>query len=252
MSKMIAVWGTPNSGKTAFALKLAESIYLSERRRKPMIMVVLTDVISPSIPVLFPNVRSEDVYSIGDLLAKPTLSVDDVFSYMLSIRGKDNIGILGYKEKEHCHSHPEYTREKVKSLFSILLANTDYVIVDCMSDPRQSLLSDEALLESDQSIWMVTPDLKCMSYSLSQTHRLIQSGWLKPNRVAVINNMIDGVPMSNSDMRTLQGKSSVALPFSAALLEQATEGTMSEELRDRKFMNVVRMVAEAVNVGKGG
>lgn len=252
MSKMIAVWGTPNSGKTAFSLKLAESIYATERRRKPMIMVVLADVISPSIPVIFPNMRSEDVYSIGDLLAKPSLSVEDVFSYTMSLRGRENIGILGYKEKEHCHSHPEYNREKAKSFFGILLANTDYVIVDCMCDPLASVMTDEALTEADQTIWLSTPDLKCLSYSMSQTPHFIQAGWLKPNRISVINGSNNGVAMSVSDVRTPVGKASFTLPFSSALYEQAEEGRMSEELRDRKFMGVIRMIAEAADVGKGG
>ena len=49
MGKIIAVWGTPNSGKTAFTMKLAGHLYETGRRRQTKVVAVLTDVIAPSI-----------------------------------------------------------------------------------------------------------------------------------------------------------------------------------------------------------
>ena len=54
MGKIIAVWGTPNSGKTAFTMKLAGHLYETGRRRQTKVVAVLTDVIAPSMPVVFP------------------------------------------------------------------------------------------------------------------------------------------------------------------------------------------------------
>ena len=48
MGKIIAVWGTPNSGKTAFTMKLAGHLYETGRRRQTKVVAVLTDVIAPS------------------------------------------------------------------------------------------------------------------------------------------------------------------------------------------------------------
>ena len=54
MGKLIAVWGSPDSGKTTFSVKLAEALY-NRSRGKSAVIVVFTDIVTPSIPVIFPN-----------------------------------------------------------------------------------------------------------------------------------------------------------------------------------------------------
>lgn len=246
MGKMIAVWGTPNSGKTALSIKLAESLYLSEKRKKLAIVVVLCDVVAPSIPVVFPNNHSDEIYSIGDLLAKTTLTADDIFAYTMSIRGKENLGILGYKDNENCHSHPAYNRDKAMTFYNILRANTDYIIVDCMTDPDMSILTETALTEADKTVFLSTPDLKCLSYSMSQLPHFITRGYIKPTQLSVMNVPFDGHAMPVADARSHLGKIVFTLPYSSALSEQSVEGRIGEELRDRKFMQVVQMIVERV------
>ncbi len=246
MGKMIAVWGTPNSGKTAFSMKLAEALYASEKHRKLMIMVVLTDVVTPSIPVIFPNYRSDDVYSIGGLLAKTTLTADDVFSYTTFLRGRENLGVLGYKDSENSHSHPDYTQAKAETMFNILRASTDYVIVDCMCDPDGSVLTETALLGADQTIWLATPDLKAMSYTLSHKNIFTSRGLMRPTQVACINVPVQEFAMPIADAKAHLGKIQYTIPFSLALAEQSVEGSMGEELHDRKYMQSVRMIMEKV------
>ena len=155
MGKIIAVWGTPNSGKTAFTMKLAGHLYETGRRRQTKVVAVLTDVIAPSMPVVFPLYRSEDIYSLGELLAKTTITADDIFSYTTLLRGRENFGVLGYRDKENAHSHPAYTGEKALSFLNILAANTDYVLVDCMSEPEDSILTQTALATADSSVRLV-------------------------------------------------------------------------------------------------
>jgi len=246
MGKMIAVWGTPNSGKTAFSMKLAESLYQSGRRKQVKVVVVLTDVTAPSMPVVFPMYRSDDIYSLGDLLAKTTITADDIFSYTTLIKGKENFGVIGYKENENSHSHPEYNQEKAKSFLNILAANTDYAIIDCMTNPADSILSETALLEADKSIRLTTPDLKCLSYAMSQSKHFMSIGYMPQTQITVINTPVQAFAMPVSDVRGHLGKISFTLPFSSALAEQSLEGTVSEELKDRHFMQVVGMIAEKV------
>ena len=54
MSKMIAVWGAPNCGKTTFSVKLAETIYRSSGG-KSAVIVVFADSLTPTLPVVFPK-----------------------------------------------------------------------------------------------------------------------------------------------------------------------------------------------------
>ena len=246
MGKMIAVWGTPNSGKTTLSMKLAESLYLQEKRRKLMIMVVFTDSTTPSVPVIFPNYRDEEIYSIGALLAKTNLTVDDVFSYTTFAHGKDNQGFLGYKGAENIHSHPAYTREKAELMFDILKTNTDYVIVDCMCRPNDSLLTDVALKGADRIIWTEAPDLKSISYTLSQKTILAAQGYMRNDMVSIIHTVSSDFVMPVDAIKACIGHVDYVLPYSSSLALQCVEGTVGENLNDRKYMKAIARVAERV------
>ena len=50
--KIIAVWGSPASGKSTFAVKLATAIY---DNFESTVIVLFTDLETPMIPVIFPN-----------------------------------------------------------------------------------------------------------------------------------------------------------------------------------------------------
>ena len=115
MGKLIAVWGSPDSGKTTFSVKLAEALY-NRSRGKSAVIVVFTDIVTPTIPVIFPNFRSEDVFSVGTILTKPDFFADDVVSNMVMTKDRMNLGYLGYKDSENHHSYPEYTDKKAMRL----------------------------------------------------------------------------------------------------------------------------------------
>ena len=61
MAKSIAVWGAPNSGKTTFATKLARAIY---DEYQSTVIVVYADMETPALPVVFPNYKKEDLFSV--------------------------------------------------------------------------------------------------------------------------------------------------------------------------------------------
>ena len=67
MAKTIAVWGSPYSGKTTFATKLARSIY---EEYQSTVIILYTDMETPTLPVIFPNEKSENMTSIGKALAE--------------------------------------------------------------------------------------------------------------------------------------------------------------------------------------
>ena len=75
MSKLIAVWGTPDSGKTTFATKFARSIY---EEYQSTVIVVYADNETPTLPVIFPNYKKEDMFSVGAALAKTDVTQEDV------------------------------------------------------------------------------------------------------------------------------------------------------------------------------
>ena len=61
-AKIIAVWGSPNSGKTTLATKLATAIY---DNYQATVVVLYCDLETPALPVIFPNEKAEDLGSVG-------------------------------------------------------------------------------------------------------------------------------------------------------------------------------------------
>ena len=62
MGKLIAVWGSPASGKTTFSVKLAETLYRSRGKAGCSVIVVFTDSVTPTLPVVFPGYKPEDIF----------------------------------------------------------------------------------------------------------------------------------------------------------------------------------------------
>lgn len=69
-------------------------------------------------------------------------------------------------------------------------------------------------------------------------------GYMPPTQITVMNTPNQTFAMPVADARSHLGKIAVTLPFSAALAEQSLEGSMSEPLKDRHFMQAVGMIAE--------
>lgn len=164
MAKFIAVWGSPNSGKTTFATKLGRCIY---EEYQSTVIVLYTDNETPTLPVIFPNYKKEDVFSIGVSLSKTELTQEDIIKQIVTVKGKQNLGFLGFIDGENKYTYPSFDESKVRSLFNILSTLADYIIIDCTSSLTNPL-SKVAIKESDEVIRLATPDLKSVSYYSSQ------------------------------------------------------------------------------------
>ena len=93
MSKLIAIWGAPNSGKTTFATKLALSIYESF---SSTVLELLCQNETPALPVLFHTVTNlyqsvlntvgiSLILAIGFSAALPVLIAILAVSFILSL-----------------------------------------------------------------------------------------------------------------------------------------------------------------------
>lgn len=243
MGKLIAVWGTPESGKSTLSMKLAEAIY-SRSRGKSIIIVVFTDIVTPTLPVVFPNLRSEDIFSVGSVLSKPDFFADDVVSNIVMTKRRMNLGYMGYKDGENRHSYPEYTEMKAKHFYDVLVGIADYVIVDCMAMPDFSLLTRVALKNADQTVRLSTPDLKCISFRMSQMKIFTSHGYLRDTDIAVMNIPRQELNLSAADARTHLGKIEFTIPYCPGIVEQYMEGVLYEEMKDKKFMQTVTAIVE--------
>ena len=62
---VLAVWGSPGSGKTTVAVKLAK--YLADRKRN--VSLLLCDMTAPMLPCICPPGELESEHSLGSILA---------------------------------------------------------------------------------------------------------------------------------------------------------------------------------------
>ena len=238
MGKLIAVWGTPESGKSTLSMKLAEAIYHHFRERRSVVLF-FTDDIAPVIPVIFPNYKYDDS-SIGAILSKPDFFADDIAANFIIPKGHTNLAFLGYKAGENTHSYPTYTIAKAKYFYDVLLSLSDYVIIDCMADPDANALTKAALGRADRTKLMSTPSLKSISYQISQNKLFAAAGYIKKEDISIVN-------IARHELLTQDTKAGkYTLPYSAAFMEQYMEGGLISPLKDKRYMQVLRAIVEEV------
>lgn len=235
MSKVIAIGGSPSSGKTTTALKLAQELYVSSH--KPVLFVSV-DMTVPAMGFLFPHRKEGDLFSLGKVLDKTDVYPDDVVRNMVIAEEMPNLGYLGFKVGENKYSYPRPTEDKVFQLFSSMRKLAAYTVVDCISD-CSDLLSAIARRQADLRIQVVSPDMKCMAYSLSH-------GELFAEALQIMNIPDRDVYLPIADMREHFGRVSFTLPYSHALKQQAITGTLSHKMSDRLYRGVMAGVAKAV------
>ena len=163
--KIIAVWGSPHSGKTTFATKLATAIYSSF---ESTVITLYTDLQTPMIPVLFPFDKPEDLGSIGYPLSRTEVEQSDIINNLVTVKEMQNFGFLGYRTGENRYTYPKFGKAKAEDLLNALCKLADYLIVDCTSDLEGNILAQTAIEKADQIIRLSSPNLCSISFFLSQ------------------------------------------------------------------------------------
>ena len=102
MVKMIAVWGSPNSGKTTTAIQLA--LALAEKTGRS-VLTLFADNITPVLPVIYPTDNTLSSTSFGKILAIAEPTNEDILRFICSDRNSTNCFFLGYGEGENVFSY---------------------------------------------------------------------------------------------------------------------------------------------------
>ena len=242
MSKLIAVWGSPNSGKTTLAVKLALHIY---SKCKAMVTVVSADDRSPALPVIFPNKKADEMFSIGVPLSKPEITHYELLKNIVTVKGKSNLGFLGYIDGENRFTYPAYDNFKAESMYKVLKSIADIVIVDCTSD-IQNTLTVTALKNANAVLRIANPELKSVSFFASQLPLLSDPIYKRDQHIICINSTDNTIyePV-NESVSHFKG-ADFLFPFSKEIKNQYATGALTENLKDKKFNAVLEKLAEEV------
>ncbi|MBQ7725820.1 MAG: hypothetical protein IJT66_01610 [Clostridia bacterium] len=237
MSRVIAVYGSPESGKTVTALKLAQEIY---ERKKNRVLFVSPDLTVPMMGYVFPHCKASELYSLGEVLDRTDIGKEDILKQIVTVKTMENFGYLGFKAGENRYSYPHPTEDKIAQLFARLREIAEYIVLDCVSDPAD-FISAMCLKEADDCLQIISTDLKGMVYHLSNN-----AGITLKHRQTVLNIKEKDIVLATEEIGAVFGKTDFTLPYSFALKKQTYTGTLSERLSDPKYRKAMKTVARAV------
>ncbi|TCL57656.1 AAA domain-containing protein [Kineothrix alysoides] len=164
---MLAVVGSPSSGKTTISIKLAVEI----AKKKKNVIVVCADPFAPPVPFLL-TADTEQNTSLGALLTAPTLTQNKILEACVLVPSSEHISLLGYCLGENPMSYPKVTRERVIDFLVSLRHLADYVILDCTAVFEADIFSILAMELADRVLRMGTSNLRGISYYRSHAGML--------------------------------------------------------------------------------
>jgi len=242
LSKIIAVWGSPNSGKTNFAVKLALSI---AENKIASVLVLFCDSQTPTLPIVFPNKKADEIFSVGVPLSKTEILQSEILKNIVTIKSKSNIGFLGYKDGENQYSYPKYDKAKATDLLTVLKSMVDYVIVDCTSSFKD-LLSITALEMADNVFQFATPDMKSICFFSSQLPLYADQKYKFDEHIVILNILDKELYTPIEDVKTHFKNVEFMLPFCSEIRRQEMNGELIKDLSDKKYASVLKAVKDRV------
>ena len=221
---MLAVWGSPGSGKTITAVKIAKML----SARKKNVILLLCDMAAPMLPCICPADALESNGSLAGVLAAARISENLIKHNLVTFKRNSCLAVLGLLERQNEYSTPPFTQKQVVELLDGLRQIAPYVIVDCGSYIANDILSAVALMEADSVLRLANCDLKSIGYLSSQLPLLRELHWDEDKQYKAASNI---KPLQAADrIGKVLGSVAFQLPHSQELEEQYLEGTLLNDL----------------------
>ena len=235
--QIVALWGSPGSGTTLTAVKIAREL----ASRKKSVMLVLGDSETPSVPLLLP--QTDAGKSLGHLLSLPSVSQTDLFRHCVPVG--TSLSLMGYMYGENEKTWPEYSEQRAREFLDILRDSADYAVIDCPHHLLSSILTAVALEQAGRVLRVVNADIKSVVFVKSQRPFLAESRFRWEDHISVINNVL---PFQ--DVRTYEetfGGKAYTLPHLSALQRQYDEYRLLEPMAGKEgklYETVIRKIIE--------
>lgn len=226
---LLAVWGSPGSGKTAAAVKIA--VCLAERGRQ--VILLLCGSAAPELPCLCP---APEPRSLGSVLAAAHVTRNLLRNHLVS-SPLETLRLLGMRRGENARSYPPGGAAQAGELLDCLRAEADCVICDCAASLAEDALSLRALLEADRVLRLSPGGAKAASFFASQLPLLREEG-----RQHGRHWLVSVGPGS-------RGKGDFSLAFPPELERQRASGSLLSPLTarsSRAFLRTVEAICREV------
>lgn len=240
---VLAVWGSPGSGKSTVAAKLAK--YLADKKKN--VVLVLCDMTAPMIPCICPPSDLECERSLGSILSAAHVTEPLVKYNMITHKKMSYLTLIGMLKGENEYTYASYSKVQAQELIDSLRKIAPFVIIDCGSYIANDILSAVSLLESDSVLRLANCDLKSISYLSSQLQLLQNSNWDTDKQYKVASNIKSNHGIDH--MAGALGSVSFILPYSEELEEQYLAGNLFADMslkNSRAFRKEIEKIAKEV------
>jgi len=183
--QVLAVWGSPGSGKTTVSVRLAK--YLADQKKN--VALLLCDMTTPMLPCICPPAELECERSLGSILAATHITDTLIKQNCITHKKMSYLTIIGMLKGENAFTYPPYTQELAAELIDHLRDIVPYIIIDCGSAIANDILSAVSLLKADTVLRLVNCDLKSISYLSSQLPLLKDQKWDADKQYKVASNI---------------------------------------------------------------
>ena len=238
--KVVAVMGSPGSGKTTASIKMA----LELASHKKNVIVVFCDPFTPVIPFVVPWTGEQA--SIGALLTAPSLTQKMILDSCITIKDQEYISLIGYHLGDSLMAYPQITRERAVDFFVCLRHLSDYIIIDCAAVYEADVLSLVAMELSDRMIRIGTSNLRGISYFESRKIMLSDRRFGPEKQLHIIGNLKAGQEWEAVSEQ--YGGVAGILPYNAELDQQYDELSLFEMLRDKEAALYSNEIRKLINL----
>lgn len=221
---VLAVWGSPGSGKTTTAVKIAKQL----ADKKCNVVLLLCDMTAPMMPCVCPGAELECERSLGSILAATHVSESLVKHNCTTHKKLGHLTMLGMLKGENEYTYPPYSEVQAKELIACLREIAPFVVIDCGSYIANDILSAVALMEADSVLRLANCDLKSVSYLSSQLPLLKDNKWDADKQYRTAANV--KIYEAGGQIGQALGSVAFTLPHSDELEAQYLAGDMLADL----------------------
>ena len=240
--QILAVWGSPSSGKTLASAKLASML----SKRKKDVVLLFCDPFIPVMPVILPCLETAGK-SLGSVLSAVEVTQEKIYSNCLTLKKNSYLTLLGYQKGESVFTYPSYTKSNAVDLLIQLRHIADYVIVDCTSHISVDVLSTTALETSDAVLRLGSCDLKGVSYFSSQLPYLSERRFNPDRHIKILSNFKNNQP--KNEIKECYGGTEYELPYVPEMEEQYHADEILEGLKSkdgRAYEDILKAITKGV------
>lgn len=240
-NQVLAVWGSPSSGKTVMSAKLAR--YIASQKKNVILM--LADMSAPPLPYICPASDLEAENSLGNILCAAHIDENLVKQNAILHKKNEYLTMFAMLKGENAFSYAPFSETQVRELIHVLRQLADYIIIDCTSNITNDVLSAVSLIESDAVLRLLSCDLKSISYLNSQLPLLFDNKFNVNKQYKAVSNVSSF--QADDEIEQLVGGVNFKIPHSDEVYKQFLAGNLFSGLTEKDSRDFRKAVSKISN-----